>query len=237
MLSYLMWGGVCSRDIGLIIEKVPNQNRPARKMEVYSVPGRNGDIIVQQDAWENVDQTYEVWGGDSMKGRATEVGYILSNWLYGSSGYQVLEDSYDPDHYRLAYFAGGFDFESLHSRRGRTQITFSCDPRRFLLSGKSAVTFTGTGTIINPTSFTARPLLEVHGSGNGTIECGGNTITITGIYDGMVLDCDAQDAYYPGVNLNSLVSGSFPVIPGGTQTITITGGITSVEVTPNWWTL
>lgn len=237
MRNTFTFGGVSSDSLGLHIEYCPEQNRPARKMERYSVPGRNGDIIVAQDAWENIEQSYDIWGGNGTINDATVVGYSLADWLFSKNGYQRLEDTYDTQHYRLAFFEGPYDFMSVMRRRGRATITFSCDPRRFLLSGETAVTLTGTDTIDNPTSFTARPLLEVHGTGNGTIECGGNTITITGIYDGMVLDCDAQDAYYPGVNLNSLVSGEFPVIPGGTQTITITGGITSVEVTPNWWTL
>ena len=237
MRNTFTFGGVSSDSLGLHIEYCPEQNRPARKMERYSVPGRNGDIIVAQDAWENIEQSYDIWGGNGTINDATVVGYSLADWLFSKNGYQRLEDTYDTQHYRLAFFEGPYDFQSVLRRRGRATITFSCDPRRFLLSGETAVTLTGTDTIDNPTSFTARPLLEVHGTGNGTIECGGNTITITGIYDGMVLDCDAQDAYYPGVNLNSLVSGEFPVIPGGTQTITITGGITSVEVTPNWWTL
>lgn len=237
MHNSLTFGGVSSSSLNLNIEYCPNQDRPARKVERYSVPGRNGDIVVMQDAWENVEQSYDIWGGNGTINDATAVGYSLADWLFSKNGYQRLEDTYDTQHYRLAFFEGPYDFQSVLRRRGRATITFSCDPRRFLLSGETAVTLTGTDTITNPTSFTARPLLEVHGTGNGTIECGGNTITITGIYDGMVLDCDAQDAYYPGVNLNSLVSGSFPVIPGGTQTITITGGITSVEVTPNWWTL
>ena len=237
MHNSLTFGGVSSSSLNLNIEYCPNQDRPARKVERYSVPGRNGDIVVMQDAWENVEQSYDIWGGNGTINDATAVGYSLADWLFSKNGYQRLEDTYDTQHYRLAFFEGPYDFQSVLRRRGRATITFSCDPRRFLLSGETAVTLTGTDTITNPTSFTARPLLEVHGTGNGTIECGGNTITITGIYDGMVLDCDAQDAYYPGVNLNSLVSGSFPVIPGGTQTITNTGGITSVEVTPNWWTL
>ena len=53
----------------------------------------------------------------------------------------------------------------------------------------------------------------------------------------MTIDCEQMDAYAGTTNLNNLVSGSFPVIPGGEQTITITGGITSISVVPNWWTL
>lgn len=244
MLSYLMWNGVCSMDLGLVIERVPNQNRPARKMDVYNVPGRNGDIIVQQDAWENVEQTYEVWGGDSLKGRATEVGYILSNWLYGASGYQVLEDSYDPGHYRLAYFAGGFDFESLYSRRGRAQITFSCDPRRFLTSGKSWVTLPTPGSsgleIINPTAFPAKPIFDITipsgGISNLIVESESGVLTKLTISKSghFIIDCEKERITENGDPAFNSTWGKFPTLYPGVSWLNPQH---DGKVQPNWWEL
>lgn len=236
MHNSFTFAGVSSASFGLKVERIPNANRPERKYERYSVPGRNGDIFVPQDAWENVEQSYTVWGGRD-KGDAVDLGYEIAEWLFAPEGYQRLEDTYDPRHYRKAMFVGPFDFENFMLRQGKTELTFDCDPRRFLLSGETARGFSATGTITNPTAFTARPVITVHGSGNGTIECGDCPITIAGIYDGMVIDCERQDAYSGDTNLNNLISGVFPVIPGGAQTITITGGITSIEVVPNWWTI
>ena len=106
-----------------------------------------------------------------------------------------------------------------------------------MLSGEEAYGFSGNDIIVNPTRNLARPQITVHGSGNGSVSIGGNTITIAGIVDGMVLDCERMNAYEGTTNLNNLISGVFPIIPGGAQTITITGGITSIEVVPNWWTI
>lgn len=236
MRDYLTFAGVTSESLGLHIEYCPDFDRPTRKMERYNVPGRNGEIIVMQDAWENVSQAYRIWGGNGAINDATTFGYNIANWLF-KDGYQRLTDTYDTTHYRMAYFEGPIDVENILRRRGRAEIVFSCDPRRFLLTGETAVTFNATGTIDNPTAFTAKPVITVHGSGSGSIACGGNTISISAITDGMILDCENPNAYLGGSNLNSLVSGDFPVIPSGTQTITITGGITSISVVPNWWTL
>lgn len=236
MHNYLVFNGISSEQLGLEVEQIPNANRPARKFDRYSVPGRNGDIIIMQDAWDNVEQSYEIWWGRE-PGDAVDGGEMIAKWLFGDSGYQTLTDSYDPKHYRKAVFTGPFDVENTLLRYGRATITFDCGPRRFYLSGMTAVEFTASGDILNPSAFTAKPIITVHGSGNGTVEIGGNTLAIAGIYDGMTLDCERQDAYAGNVNLNNLISGSFPAIPGGMQTITITGGITSIEVVPNWWTL
>lgn len=235
MNGEITWAGVTLSSLGnVLIEEAPETNRPARKVDRYEVPGKNGDIVVAQDAWENVPRTYDlvVYGGDY-----NQMTSALMEWLYAPSGYQRLEDSFDSSVYRLAYVSEATDIENLVNENGRCTVSFECDPRRFLKAGESAVTLSGTGTITNPTRFTAKPVITVSGSGNGTIECGGNTITIAGIYDGMTIDCEQMDAYAGTTNLNNLVSGSFPVIPGGEQTITITGGITSISVVPNWWTL
>ncbi len=219
---------------GIVIENPPETNRPRRKLDRYEVPGRNGDIVVPQNAWENVTRSYdlEVYGPDY-----NEAASLLMEWLYAPEGYQRLQDTFDTKVYRLAYVGNDTRIDNLVNTDGRCTIEFECDPRRFLLTGESVVSFSSSDDITNPTAFVAKPEIVVYGSGNGTIECGGNTISIAGIYDGMTVDCEAQNAYYGSQNLNNLISGSFPVIPGGTQTIYITGGITSIEVVPNWWTL
>lgn len=221
-------------DGDVLIEHAPETNRPRRKFDRYEVPGRNGDIMVPQNAFENVTREYDlvVYGGNY-----DEMAADLMAWLYVPEGYQRLTDTFDSSVYRLAYVGDDTDIENIMHTDGRCTVAFECDPRRFLLTGEQVTTLSSTDTITNPTAFTAKPVITVYGSGSATIEAGGKTLTITSIYDGMVLDCEHQTAFYNDVNLNNLISGSFPEIPAGTQTITITGGITLVEIVPNWWTI
>lgn len=60
------------------------------------------------------------------------------------------------------------------------------------------------------------------------------------------MDFDVQDAYHRGSNLNQYVSvfasmttqiASYPALNPGTTFVTLDEGITSVEITPRWWTL
>ena len=236
--GYFRFGGVSSADMvnKLYIRKVPNLNRSAQKIDVFSVPGRDGDIIMPQGAWENQIQEYECWIGD---GDATAAANELVAWLFTKNGYQELSDGWEPNEYRLAYLSEPLEIENLMSKVGSVTLSFSCVPKRFLNSGKTVTTLNATGSITNPTAFTSKPLLKVTNSGviNGTLACGGNTLGISANVTQMYIDCETCQAYsIDGTTFyNSMVSGKFPVIPSGTQTFSITGGITSVEITPRWF--
>lgn len=234
-MSDITWAGYAlSWLVDAIIEAPPETNRPARKIDRYKVPGRNGDVIVPQDAWENVSREYDIVITGASYDAAAEV---LARWLYGPSGYQELSDTFDSAVYRKAYVSEKTRIKNLMNTNGRCTIAFECDPRRFLKIGKTAVTLSATTNVSNPTGFKARPAFTVHGSGAGSIEAGGCEIAISDIEDGMVIDCENMRAYKNDTNLNGIISGDFPVIQPGTRTITLDGGITSVDMTPNWWTL
>ena len=147
-------------------------------------------------------------------------------------------DDYDPDHYRLAYFKESWDIEDRYTRLGKFDITFHCRPERFLVSGNTPVAVPTGESIFNPTGFKAKPLIHITGSGSGTLTVNGTTMSFTGITDYLNLDCDTQDCYrLPIENKNNLMTGEFPVLKSGDNLVAFTGGITSVTITPKWWTL
>lgn len=236
--GWFSFGGVSSADMvnKLYIRKAPNLNRSAQKIDVFSVPARDGDIIMPQGAWQNQTQTYECYVGD---GDAAAAASELASWLYSKQGYQELKDGWETDVYRLAYLSDPLDIESIMGQVGEVEITFSCVPKRFLESGRTVVTKTATDNITNPTAFTAKPLLKVTGTvnGTGTIACGGHTMGITFPVATFYIDCETCQAYsVDGTTFyNASISGQFPEIPTGTQSFAITGSISRVEITPRWF--
>ena len=236
--GYFKFGGVSSANMTnkLYIHKVPNLNRSRQKINVFSVPGRDGDIILPQGAWENQIQEYDCYVGD---GDAAAAAAELAAWLFTKNGYQELEDGWESDVYRLAYLSEPMDIESMMNKVGHVIITFSCVPKRFLKSGKTATTLTATGNLTNPTAFAAKPLLKVTGTvnGTGTVACGGKTLGITFPVATFYIDCETCQAYSTdGTTFyNTSITGAFPEIPAGTQSFAITGAISSVEITPRWF--
>lgn len=230
----IWWHGVSSDDVHLIVERYPSRPLPARKMEAISVPGRNGDHILQQDAFENYIQPYEVYLSGEFHGHLPAVARAAARWLM-VKGYQRLEDSYNLDEFRLAFVQGGHRFESYLNEFGRATIEFNCDPRRFLKEGDLPRALTSGAVLLNPTGFEALPILTLRGSGSGTLTIGGNTLTIPNV-NGTVVDCELKQIYRGTTSLNGTSSGTFPVL-GESSAVSWSGGITGVEIRPRWWYL
>lgn len=240
MSGIISFNGKRSDDLGILIEKYPSRTKPVRKMNTYSIPGRNGDIVMMQDAWENVEQKYDLILGDGAIHSASEIFHALTSWLCGPTGYCELWDDFDPGHYRLAYVrdAGSIDPIAL-AQAGRVTITFVCDPRRFLISGKRVVSFTSSpGSFYNETAYKSKPLIKItrSASGVGALTIGTTVFTITSLPETLWIDCEDMICYNSnGANQNSVVSSNtseFAVLNPGSNTIAFDGNISNVEITP-----
>lgn len=238
----LTFAGVSSDSKFVVVERYPARPIPQRRYTVQNIPGRSGALLMDEGAFNNVEQEYEIYirsdGGTTFQ----EACQAAAEWLLMPAGYQKLSDSYDPDTFRWAYFSGPADVANALNVMGRTTIEFMCKPWRYLTSGDTAQTITAaSSTLTNPTSVPARPLIVVHGSGAGTIGIGSYTVAISAIDDGMTIDCEVMDCYNGTYNRNNLLTLSptyeYPVLVAGSNTITISGGITSLELTPRWRTL
>lgn len=219
------------------LASAPKIIRAKRKMTSTPIPGSNREIVEMDYAWEPYDQPFSLFVGDGSENSIQSVLVDVARVLY-KEGWQVLQDDYEPDYYRLAYYEGPFDVENRKTRVGVFTITFKCRAERFLISGNIEVDVPSGNNIFNPTAFKAKPLIHIEGSGNGTVTVNGTTMTFTNIADYLNVDCEKEDVYrLPAENRNNNMSGNFPVLDSGYNLVTFTGGITAVKITPRWWTL
>lgn len=235
-MSVIVWAGVRSDTCGVVVERYPNQSGPARRFEVIQIPGRNGSLYIDSGAFDNYTQDYEVYF-NANKEKTPSGARAVRSWLQSPIGYQRLEDSYDPEFFRVAYYAGPSTIENVMNLFGRATISFYCKPQRWRKDGEVASVFLTPGAIYNDL-FPALPLIKVIGNGTGILSVGGVTIRISEIDEYVVIDCDLQDAYKGTQNKNNTISlDSFPVLNTGENMIGWSGGIESVEITPRWWTV
>ena len=223
--------------IPALIASTPKIIKPARKMNVTKIAGTNREVVDMEDAWETYKQPYSLFLGNGTDDCVQPLIDEVARVLY-KTGWQILTDDYEPDYYRLAYYEGGFDVENRYTKLGVFNISFRCRPERFLVVGNNEVQVATGESIFNPTAFNSKPLIHITGSGSGTLTVAGTTMSFTDIVDYLNIDCDKMDVYrLPAENRNSLMTGDFPVLKSGDNLVSFTGGITSVTITPKWWTI
>lgn len=230
----------CCSDFGLIASGSGTFNAPQRDVDIVSVVGRNGDLIIDNGRYKNITVSYPVFICDNFAERAQ----AARSWLLSKDGYKRLEDNYHPHHYRLAAFAGPIDFDmKFLNRIGETTLSFNCKPQRFLKIGEYPVSLSSGSVLHNPTAFTALPLITVYGSAPGNLIIGDITVQIKELADQITLDCELQDAYRhvgdgaPENKNGCIYAPKFPVLQPGDNLIVCSGGITGVTIIPRWWEL
>lgn len=234
-MGVIIFNNKSSADCRIQVAHPPGYAYPERDYTITHIPGRNGDIIQDNGCYKNVERTYEVSFDVPNEDFATYANAV-SAWLHSTTGYARLEDSYEPNYYRMATYQESNIFENLYNQAGTATIVFECKPQRFLKTGDNNITIQNSLTIMNPTGFEAYPLFKVTGT-SGVLTVNGNSITFSSIDNFVMLDCELQDAYKENINKNSTISGTFPVLKTGSNTISWTGDISSVTMKPRWWTI
>lgn len=234
MRNYFVFGNLDSRTYGVYISGEGVYDAPGRAYNTVTVPGRNGDLLIDKGRYDNIKITYPAFvAGPAFDSNLT----AFRSALLAIGGYAELTDSYHPGEFRFGYCQNGIKVKARSQNdAGEFDITFNCKPQRFLTSGKTAVTVSSGGSITNPTLFDAKPIIRV--TGYGSLYVDSDLITITSGYAYVDIDSETQDCYHGTDNANNRVtfqSNDFPVLGPGETGITYSGNITSVKITPRWW--
>lgn len=241
--GYFTFDGVSSKDFGVFINGNKTFNSPQRIVTMQTIPGRNGELVVDEGRYGNMEHSYAAFIFKDFKPNVSG----LANYLSTKVGYHRLEDSYHPDEFYHAMFVAGLDVDAGSELDvGVFTLTFNRKPQRFLKSGERVVVFerpnntsgTISRTIFNPTRQVSAPLIRVYGT--GTVGVGNMTIQVTSNPGYIDLDCDMEDAFMESTNCNGnikMLSDDFPTLQPGNTGIALGSGITKIEITPRWWRL
>lgn len=220
------------------VSSPPDYEIPERIYETVTIPGRNGDLLIDTGSYGNVERSYNISCG-SVGGNFTTLASAVSNFFNSGVGYLRLEDTYEPNHFFLAKFKGPGNIGNVLNQAGVAQVTFDRKPERFLKSGDTNVTITSNQAITNPTIHPAKPFIKVYGTGAGTIVVNNYKIEFTQINSFVYVNSDIEDVYKDAMNMNhtAKVFTGFPILKPGVNNISFTGAITKLEIKPRWWTV
>lgn len=239
MLNFFTFDGKMSTDFGLYITDAGIYRSSAPEYETVSVPGRNGDLLIDNGRYKNVDVTYPaIIYEDFDRNYEAMTEFLLSR----RGHYLRLEDTFLMDEYRIASFTGNVEPKTtIHKKMGSFLLRFNSKPQRYLKSGEHSIdAYDGTivSAIYNPTQYDAMPLLRIYGVGSVDIN-GEFWIEITQADGYTDFDCDLMNAYKddPANNKNQYVrtstTESIVLRPG--RNMLYPAGVTKISVIPRWY--
>lgn len=253
-MGNVIFNGVSSEDLGLIIQIRPSYGIPKKDRSEIHITGKNGDVVIDNGSYANSSITYYF-----ASLYRTDTGFILnasaiSTWLHSASGYARLEDSYDPEVFRLAKFNNSGSLSDIYGKATTYEATFECKPQRFLKSGENDIVLTKGSyvQIVNPTKQIAKPIIQFNGTANNTFyfyagEDYSNpehTSTIVSTATAGTMDCELEDSYNGNSYINSTITLTsedygYPKLYPGVNYVRWTGGASggSATIKPRWWSL
>lgn len=257
--NFFVFDGKSSMDFNLGISGGGTYQKPHRRLERFTVPGRNGTLTISDDTFEDVEITYQCYFADGFQTKYQG----LMDWLYSKKGMLRLEDTYHPEHFRLAEFVGDVSPETgTLNFSGRFELTFRCDGRLFLKSGERKYSYTsedyiwtwGDGQavrIINPTPYRSIPLIYTSEMGNFIINkkkiLRPDTLIVPDHEPGemIVIDCETGEVFYESDREKSINDQiSFPddlpyLEPGENYINSYLPRISNLNFTivPRWFTI
>lgn len=239
------FAGIRSDERNLIVEHYPQRFFPKRKYNAQVIPGGDKDFIIDEgeDAFSNYSQPYSVFF-DSKGPGLSQASRHIAEWLLGNPGYQRLEDSYDPDFYRLAYYSGGEQFLNFFNQYGRGTLTFTCAPKRYYKSGEVPIALVNGQKIFSPSTFKAYPIIKITGSGTCTLTIAdkndiSKTFTINNVSGEVTIYSREHKALNSSsASVNQNVESDYENLYLDTESaISWNSAVSSVILIPRWWTI
>lgn len=138
MEQSLIFGNVNSADYDFYISGEGVFNAPKRDVEAISIPGRNGQLLIDRNRYENIEVVYPAFcQADTIEEFASKLSKYR-NALASQIGYQRLTDTINSEEYRMGTFIDGFEAEPIMFNTVATiDLKFNCKPQRFLKSGEA----------------------------------------------------------------------------------------------------
>lgn len=249
-MGTLIFNGISTADLGLVIQAPPAYSIPKRDYTVTHVPGRSGDVIVDNNSYSDANRTYSIAAIYKKGTNFVLNAESLSKWLHSAKGYARLEDSYDPEVYRLAVYADEVDLQDFLHTVTVLNATFKCKPQRFLKSGEEEVMINDGGEILNPTKYPSKPLLKFKVLDNNSesiiqftttdgkvhkFTFSSSTVNEEITFDSELMECYNTTRYLNEfVTLNDYEDGI--LLEEGVSTVSLTN-IEYLKIIPRWWSL
>lgn len=212
------WKGTSFISKGIIIEKTPITNKPKHSYTQYSIPGKDGYLAIDNKTFEPILLSLECHLDTSVANMNE-----IRAWLDGYGELQI-----DDEKKYTGYISNAIPFEKItHFRKFIIQFTLQPLAKAVTTTTVNALSIQ---EFTSDTYTNTYPIITITGTGDVSLTINGIEFTLDDADGTYILDCDAKVITKNGINQSSIMSGSFPYIVNGTNSIVKSGTITTLTI-------
>lgn len=232
MLSFKFASKNSYDDFGMLISQRPNLPSPKRRVNTINIPGRDSNLRFDEKTYDDITLNVEC----SVKDKQNLANKIddIKAWLFGA-GESDLIFSFQEDKKYIAQVVNAIDFKQVYKYFSEFPIIFNCRPFKYAVDNTAIIINQSKTIVTNPGTIESEPIINIYGSGDIVFNINGQQISFKGIVEKVIVNSVIQDCYDDvGNNLNGKMSGEFLKMKSGENIIEWSGGVTKVELLPNW---
>lgn len=210
------WKNTDLRELGVVVDTIPQISKAKKKIEVMQIPGRNGFVSIDTDTYEPFSVTLECHCLDN---------YNLDEIKTFFDGYGTL--SLDNTRQYTAIVNNTIPIDTILPVFKRFMVRFLVNPVAEDIE-PTTINLLNEESITIDTYTTIYPMLEITCSGNVSVTINDTSFNLTGANGTYILDCKNKVIIDEnGNNASSIMLGDFPTFKDGSNSIYTTGTITA----------
>lgn len=227
----MTYNDIAGNDIGALVIRRPNIPAPSPKITQVSIPGRDGDLLIDDGFFDDIEIYVELnfMAPENEWNKKTRQ---IKSWLLSRRGARRLSFSDTEDtFYKVKNVIVG-EIQRTSKRIGAITPAFVCDPYTYFKSG--AIPLPLEEVKLNPYNL-SKPVYSIEGEKAGVLTVNGHEIKIN-VGQNLTIDTNLMITYRQDRTLqNTAITGNYEdmyLLPGE-NTIEITEEL-NLMVTPNW---
>ena len=220
--------------MGIWVSELPPPTRAAERTEEVTIPGRAGALTLYEG--DNVHESYVKDCRITVRSDA-DFDSIL-RWLSGT-GEAVFAN--EPDRVYFGHLAAQVQFTRISNSLKQATVSFAVNPHKGQYPPETDITLNASGTVYNPGTVASKPIITLTFTEAATAVFGASTMTFTAAepdegesyaQETIVIDCEAEIVTQNGELWGGTVTGDFPRLEPGTNTVTLTD--CTCVIKPRW---
>ena len=226
-MGWFIFKGKDSRDFGILISSVPEKVRAERRTEQVTIPGRNGELTMDEGTY--APYVISVECGTRGSDRLDEI----VAWLDGAGDLILCTE---PDKVFRASIYNKISVADMIYLYNSFLLQFRVQPFKYSTNpANDFVELTAPTAIRNSGTVYSEPLITVYGSGDITLTINGADFPLYGVEDSITIDSEMMEVFKGNTNQNGKYGGTeFPRFEVGKNDIGWTGKVNKIKIQPRW---